>query len=179
MMSQPYIEGGRCERASGSRRRGWGATCLQLGLLAVGLTACAPVAASRGSGGSAAGSGPVRAPVDRPMGRGEGDSRDELAARLERQERAYSDARDDAESEPRACRDLCDLSANICETRDKLCEIADNQPNEDGYQNLCRRATRSCQDAQVSCLRCTESFVPDEPGGLGATESEAVAPVDD
>ena len=123
-------------------------------------SACAPMASGGGTAPGTRTPGVNDVPIDRPVGRGEGDSRDELGGRLERQVEAYNVSLNLADSDPRACRDLCELSANICETRDKLCELADAQPSEDSYQDLCRRATRSCHDAHGSCLRCTEGFVP-------------------
>lgn len=93
---------------------------------------------------------------DAPEGRSEGDSRDELEARMHKlvaEQKARVEA---ASGSAAACEDLCSLATSICGVREKLCAIADEHPGDESYQALCREAKQECQAAQNDCVRCVE-----------------------
>ena len=118
---------------------------------------------------------------DQPSkGWGEGDSRDELKARLTRlvaQQRVMATA---AAASAAACEDICSLATSICGVQEKLCSIADEHPGEDEYQGLCREAKQECRAAQEDCIGCVEKHT--KTGGAEAasvSEDSAEAPATD
>lgn len=60
-------------------------------------------------------------------------------------------------SDPAVCEELCKLASDICEVQVKLCDLADDRPDDEQYQGLCREAKNECHEAQESCVRCVES----------------------
>ena len=107
-----------------------------------------------------------------PEGWNEGDSRDELEARLRRlveQEGAMKSA---ASASAGACEDICSLATSICGVQEKLCSIADRHPGEDEYQGLCREAKQECRAAQEDCIACVEKHAqPTADAKAAATET--------
>lgn len=114
-----------------------------------------------------AGGGPVTLPPDvdarpdAPEGRGEGDSRDELEARMHKLVEQQKSRVEAASGSPEVCEDLCSLATSICGVREKLCSIADDHPGDESYQGLCREAKQECQAAQNDCVRCVERHAND------------------
>lgn len=98
-----------------------------------------------------------------PLGDQEGDSVPELEKRLQRLSGEQAARMDDAMTDTQACHDLCSLSASICEVEVKLCDIADRQPQEGSYQELCREAQQECREAQSSCEDCVGEHTDNSP----------------
>jgi hypothetical protein len=92
-----------------------------------------------------------------PQGNNEGQGMGELKKRLgdlvDREEALRQAATNDAGK----CEQLCDLATSICSVQEKLCELADDHPDDEAYQGLCREARAECREAQDSCVRCVES----------------------
>jgi hypothetical protein len=92
-----------------------------------------------------------------PQGTNEGQGMGELKKRLgdliDREEELRRAAATDAGK----CEQLCDLATSICSVQEKLCELADDHPDDEAYQGLCREARSECREAQESCVRCVES----------------------
>lgn len=110
---------------------------------------------------------------DQPEGWGEGDSRDELKARLTRlveQQRVMATA---AAASAGACEDICSLATSICGVQEKLCSIADEHPGEDEYQGLCREAKQECRAAQDDCIGCVEKHTKSGSTEGASASSEA------
>jgi hypothetical protein len=97
-----------------------------------------------------------------PEGWNEGDSRDELEARLRRLVEQQGAMKTAASANAGACEDICSLATSICGVQEKLCSIADRHPGEDEYQGLCREAKQECRAAQDDCITCVEKHA--QPG---------------
>lgn len=127
-------------------------SCMTLGAVVL-LSACGPSASS----GTVTPGGPAGGGVRdgaAPNGDQEGDSVSELLDRLQRLEVRQEARMADAEADSKACHDLCSLSVSICEVQVKLCDIADNRPQEGTYQDFCREAQQECSEATASCESC-------------------------
>ncbi|MBK6918633.1 MAG: hypothetical protein IPH07_14660 [Deltaproteobacteria bacterium] len=126
------------------------ALVLPLLVLALG---CGPQAGGGGTvtpGG--AGGGVSSDPDGRDEGQSAGELKQRLDALLDREEQLAPQAATDAGK----CEDLCELATSICAVEEKLCDLADDHPDDDAYQGLCREARNECREAQDSCVRCVE-----------------------
>jgi len=92
-----------------------------------------------------------------PQGTNEGQGMGELKQRLGDLVDREEVLRPQAASDAGKCEQLCDLATSICSVQEKLCELADDHPDDDAYQALCREARAECREAQESCVRCVES----------------------
>ena len=138
-------------------------TPVRFGLLAttvIALWSCTALLAcddARGGGGTVVPNNHGVGTSITPEGKFEGESIDELAARLDRlvsqQDQLIAASSGDAGK----CEELCELSRAICEVKTKMCEIADERVADDEYQNLCRQAKQRCQRASNSCVRCVQT----------------------
>ena len=105
----------------------------QMTFAAFGLALVLPASACTTTAG---GTAPVIPPgeearPDAPEGRGEGDSRDELEARMHKLVAEQQGRLEAAAGSAKACEDLCSLATSICGVREKLCSIADDHPGDD------------------------------------------------
>lgn len=97
-------------------------------------------------------------PVDlTPVGRPDDNSMGGLRKKLESFRAKKASIVSASTSDPAVCEELCKLASDICEVKVKLCELADDRPDDEQYQGLCREAKHECQEAQKSCVRCVES----------------------
>lgn len=146
------------------RRMHEGALGGLLGLsMAAGLVACQP--AARGGGtATPGGNGAITEGPD-PQGREEGDNIGDLKLRLERLRRQHAEMSSSSSGSASfaECEDLCSLGANLCSVTEKVCDIADDHPGEDEYQDLCRKAELECGEAEDSCVTCVEARERAEP----------------
>jgi hypothetical protein len=94
---------------------------------------------------------------DAPKGDAEDRSMGALQRRLETFRNKKAQIMNASTRDPAVCEELCSLASDICEVQEKLCELADEHPGDDQYQNLCREAHNECREAQASCVRCVES----------------------
>ncbi|HET6582928.1 MAG TPA: hypothetical protein VFG69_05770 [Nannocystaceae bacterium] len=92
-----------------------------------------------------------------PKGRAEDNSLGGLRARLAKFRAKKASIVAASTNDPVVCEELCSLASDICEVQVKLCELSDERPDDEQYQNLCREAKNECQEAQKSCVRCVES----------------------
>ena len=53
------------------------------------------------------------------------------------------------------CEQLCWLMSETCQTKKKLCDLADRYPAQDSFQAACREAQQECREAETSCIECT------------------------
>lgn len=154
-----------------------GRVLLGAALLSLALTSACT---TTGGGPTPVNPGEPGAHGDQPEGWGEGDSRDELRARLTRlveQQRVMASA---AAASAAACEDICSLATSICGVQEKLCSIADEHPGEDEYQGLCREAKQECRAAQDDCIGCVEKHTKTGGAEGASAPSEAVeAPATD
>jgi hypothetical protein len=97
------------------------------------------------------------------VGPHEGDTAGELEARLKRLRAEQVELEPTSTEEPAACETVCSLATQICGVREKLCNIADDHPEDSDYQKLCREAKLECQQAQRACVSCVERHK--RPGG--------------
>ena len=109
--------------------------------------------------------------LDTPEGRGEGQTRDELEARMRQLVSEQQGHLQAASTSPAVCEDLCSLATSICGVQEKLCVIADEHPGDDSYQGLCREAKRECKAAQDDCIGCVERH-SGSAASTGATKPE-------
>ena len=116
---------------------------------------CGPSAGGTGGTVTPAGGGGIGDVP--PNGTGEERSMGELQKKLELFRREKSEIMTASTRDPAVCEELCSLASDICEVKEKLCELADEHPGDDQYQNLCREAHNECREAQNSCVRCVES----------------------
>jgi len=86
----------------------------------------------------------------------EGDSALELDARRKRLRDDQEQLVPVASEDPAKCEDVCSLATSIGGVKEKLCNIADEHPGDDDYQELCRKAKQECQQAQEACVGCVE-----------------------
>ena len=121
------------------------------------------LALALGCGPSAGGVGPTVDPdrggigEDPPKGDPEDRSMGALQRKLESFRGKKSLIMSASTRDPAVCEQLCSLASDICEVQEKLCDLADEHPGDDQYQNLCREAHNECREAQASCVRCVES----------------------
>ncbi|MEM9462724.1 MAG: hypothetical protein AAGF11_51765 [Myxococcota bacterium] len=52
------------------------------------------------------------------------------------------------------CQRICDLSANMCTLRDRICELADEHADDPRYTAACERAGLDCDRATEACEGC-------------------------
>ena len=148
---------------------------LALGVVLAGLAGCRPMAGETAvapDGGIGSPEGP-----DDSKGLHESDSSvGDLWQRLEKFRREREMKLEPASSDAAVCEDLCGLATSICQVQSKLCELADDHPDENDYQDLCREAKLECREAQESCVDCVrghgasarpESAVGTQPGSAG------------
>lgn len=125
-----------------------------LGTLAV-VSGCQPQASGGGTvtpgGNGAVTDGPG------PDGHDEGNNIGDLRARLQRLGVEHAAMSSNVDASFNVCEDLCSLASNICTVKEKLCDIADDHPGEDEYQDLCRKAELECGEAEDSCVSCVEN----------------------
>lgn len=95
-----------------------------------------------------------------PDGITEGEGMGELRKRLDDLVRKEQGLRPSAAADAGKCEQLCDLATSICAVQEKLCDLADDHPDDDAYQGLCREARNECREAQDSCVRCVEANQP-------------------
>lgn len=93
-----------------------------------------------------------------PDGTTEGEGMGELRERLRKLVARERGLRPEAASDAGRCEQLCDLATSICAVQEKLCDLADDHPDDDAYQGLCREARNECREAQESCIACVESL---------------------
>jgi len=147
-------------------------------LILIAVTLGASACDTRGSSGaSVTPHGRVGDSELQPEGEFEGESINELAARLERLVARRDLQVSAANSEAGKCKELCELSHTICEVKTKMCEIADEHVSNDEYQDLCRRAKQRCREASDSCVRCVEHHqsggpLTPEPGTCSGVAGE-------
>jgi hypothetical protein len=132
---------------------------------ALGGAGCGP-SASGGSTAVPGGSGAAREGAE-PEGQQEGDSVDDLRARLERLTGAQHERVSHSDGSFGACEDLCSLASSICTVKEKLCDVADRHPGEEEYQGLCRKAELECSEAEDSCVACVEAREARESAAVG------------
>ena len=101
------------------------------------------------------GNGPIGEQA--PQGTAEDRSMGALQRRLEVFRGKKSQITNASTSDPAVCEELCSLASDICEVQEKLCDLADEHPGDEQYQNLCREAHNECREAQRSCVRCVQS----------------------
>jgi hypothetical protein len=91
-----------------------------------------------------------------PQGHEESNNIGDLEVRLDRlhDDRVKMSSSD--EGDFGVCEDLCELASNICVVKEKLCNLADDHPGDDSYQDLCREARNECHAANESCISCAE-----------------------
>jgi hypothetical protein len=92
-----------------------------------------------------------------PEGEEEGNDVGALRARLERLTTERDQRASASDGSFGACEDLCSLASSICTVKEKLCEVADRHPGEEGYQGLCRKAELECSESEDSCVACVEA----------------------
>lgn len=135
-----------------------------VGVVLAGSMGCAPTSGETTvtpDGGFGAPEGP-----DHSKGIHESDSSaGDLWKRLEKLRAERETKIEPASSDAGVCEDLCGLATSICQVQSKLCEIADDHPDENDYQDLCREAKLECREAQESCVDCVRGH------GVGATTS--------
>jgi hypothetical protein len=121
------------------------------------------LALALGCGPTAGGTGPTVNPdrvgigEDAPKGPAEDQSMGALQRRLQTFRSKKSQIMSASARDPAICEELCSLAADICEVKEKLCDLADDHPGDDQYQNMCREAHNECVEANRSCVRCVES----------------------
>lgn len=120
---------------------------------AVALAGCGPVSSE---GGTVTPVQPVERAGPEAMGPHDGEDVGELRLRLEKLRSQQLEITASAQGDPAVCEDLCSLATSICGVKEKLCNLADDHPGDDGYQNLCREARQECGEAQGSCVSCVE-----------------------
>ena len=125
------------------------------------------------AGSSNAGSmtleGPEGPGIDRPEGRAEGSSADELDLRKDRLYEEFKAVVQRANTgDGSGCEKLCSLQVSICGVQAKLCNVADEHPNDDHYQQLCREAKRECQETYEACVLCVEKHAQGSCAGVGS-----------
>lgn len=98
-----------------------------------------------------------------PQGTNEGQGMGELKKRLGDLVDREAELQRAAASDAGKCEQLCDLATSICSVQEKLCELADDHPDDEAYQGLCREARAECREAQESCVRCVESNQTRQP----------------
>jgi len=142
---------------------------LAAGVFAAGIIACASVPSAQQA--------PTTSPRTGPM---PGDNRDEitrLMADIDREKadqaavpesagascgadcQAVADAvhaNDNACSPPptQTCTDMCKLGTTICETKDKICNLASQMRGDQWAADKCTDATTSCTNAHDKCCTC-------------------------
>lgn len=58
-------------------------------------------------------------------------------------------------SEADTCHDVCTLSDSICSNAEKICDIAKELGDQDGFANeKCARGTSACKASQQRCCSC-------------------------
>jgi hypothetical protein len=121
---------------------------------AVLLAACGPQAGGTTvtPGGTGTG-GTDPAPQGTTEGQGMAELEKRLGDLVDRKHGLSPQAAGDAGK----CEQLCDLATSICSVQEKLCELADDHPDDDAYQALCREARAECREAQESCVGCVET----------------------
>lgn len=123
--------------------------------LVTGL-ACGPQA---GGGTVTPGGGGGGVTAD-PDGRDETLDAGTLRKRLDAMVMQERELQPHAATDAGKCEDLCELATSICGVQEKLCDLADDHPDDDAYQDLCREARNECREAQESCVRCVERLQP-------------------
>jgi hypothetical protein len=53
-----------------------------------------------------------------------------------------------------ACQDVCRLDDSICDNAKKICELADQLPNDDWAAQQCRNARVTCEASHDKCCAC-------------------------
>lgn len=114
--------------------------------------------------GPQAGTGTVNPTTGDPVGAGpdpqgvtEGEGMAELSNRLDALVGRERNLRPAAAADAGKCEELCELATSICSVQAKLCDLADDHPDDGTYQGLCREARNECREAQESCVRCVEA----------------------
>jgi hypothetical protein len=115
---------------------------------------CGPIG---GTGGTVTpdGKGPIGEQA--PQGAADDRSMGALQRKLENFRGKKGQIMNASTRDPAVCEELCSLASDICEVQEKLCDLADEHPGDEQYQNLCREAHNECREAQSSCVRCVES----------------------
>lgn len=121
--------------------------CAMLGL------GCGPQSGSGTVTPGTTGGGTEQDPQGTNEGEGMGELRKRLGELVGKEARLQAAASGDAGK----CEELCELATSICSVQEKLCDLADDHPDDDAYQGLCREARNECREAQESCVRCVES----------------------
>lgn len=92
-----------------------------------------------------------------PVGPGDDRSMGALKRDLDAYTRKRSGLLSASATDAAVCERLCSLATDICDVQVKLCELADEHPDDTEYMSLCREAKNECHEAQESCVRCVES----------------------
>ena len=53
------------------------------------------------------------------------------------------------------CEDVCKLGGSICDTKDKICELAGQMLGDAWAQGKCDDAKKDCETAHGNCCSCT------------------------
>jgi hypothetical protein len=53
-----------------------------------------------------------------------------------------------------ACQDVCRLDDSICDNAKKICELADQLPNDDWATQQCHNARVTCEASHDKCCAC-------------------------
>jgi len=81
----------------------------------------------------------------------------ELSGRLDALVGRERNLRPAAAADAGKCEELCELATSICSVQEKLCDLADDHPDDGAYQGLCREARNECREAQEGCVHCVEA----------------------
>lgn len=121
--------------------------------VALAQLGCTPVSSE---GGTVTPTQPVERAGPDATGPHDGEDAGQLRVRLEKLRSRQLEITASAQGDAAVCEDLCSLATSICGVKEKLCNLADGHPQDDGYQNLCREARQECGEAQASCVNCVE-----------------------
>ena len=134
--------------------------------LALGLAAaCGPSASGQTS---TIAPGQEERPAPEPVGGHEGESSGELAARVGKLRARQQSLLPMASEDPGVCEEVCSLATGICGAKEALCNVANDHPQDDDYQRLCREAKAECRAAQDDCVKCVEGHAEGEGAGTGS-----------
>lgn len=97
------------------------------------------------------------------VGPHEGDTVNELEARLRRLTGEQETLIPASSEDPAKCEDVCSLATSICGVKEKLCNLAEDHPGDADYQGLCREAKQECREAQDACVACVERNRSSQP----------------
>ncbi len=117
------------------------------------MVGCGP---TTGTQTSTVAPGQEQRPGPQPVGAHEGETSGELAARIGKLRVRQQSLLPMATDDPGVCEEVCSLATGICGAKEALCNLANERPQDDDYQRLCREAKAECRTAQDDCVKCVE-----------------------